>query len=190
MRSCKSSNMILLYCLLEQFQAPIHLRSPEALHTLVQDCYTAVMNVLTPIPNSSPERLTLIKEFILERGFLDYLLTSPHIDLEREVILNNLNRMMQPYEDEAAGMALVLKDSLQQRRKDLAALVAKPQLVNFLRRQDTSPLLQEWLLALRGPDCLGILHFYSAIKDYMGVSNRALLPRRASNIYDRYHDCL
>jgi hypothetical protein len=185
MRTCKTSNMLLLFCLIEQLQTPIRLRTPEALYSLCDDCYAAVMAVITPIPNSSPDRLTDLRDFTLQGGFLNFMLTCPNIDLEREVILNNLNQIMAPYEDEAAGMAMVMKDTLQQRRNELAALVAKPHLVNYLRRQETAPLLQEWLVALRGQECLRLLQLYSAIRDYMAVTSRHLLPARASAVYDR-----
>lgn len=185
MRTCKTSNMLLLFCLIEQLQTPVRMRTPEALYSLCEDCYHAMFALLHPIPNSSPERLTTLRDFVLDGGYLNFLLMSPDIDLEREVILNNLNNIMAPYEDEAAGMALVMKDTLQQRRNELAALVAKPHLVNYLRRQETAPLLQEWLVALRGPDCLRLLQFYSAIKDYMAVTSRNLLPGRAASVYDR-----
>ena len=185
MRTCKTSNVLLLYCLVEQFQTPVHLRTPEALHSLIEDCYQAAFTLLSPIANSSPERLTVLKEFILHRGFLEFLLTSPSIDLERVVILRAMSNIMAPYEEEANQMALQMKHNLQTRRLELAALIAKPQLVNFLRRQDTSPLLQDWLMDLRGQESLRWLHFYSAIRDYMGVSNRSLHPPRAAAIYER-----
>eukprot|EP00602_Paraphysomonas_sp_CaronLab_P007996 CAMPEP_0185034232 /NCGR_PEP_ID=MMETSP1103-20130426/23917_1 /TAXON_ID=36769 /ORGANISM="Paraphysomonas bandaiensis, Strain Caron Lab Isolate" /LENGTH=394 /DNA_ID=CAMNT_0027570805 /DNA_START=31 /DNA_END=1215 /DNA_ORIENTATION=+ len=186
MRSCKESNVLLMFCLIEQLQCPVHLRDPQVILSLAEDCYRQIYSILCPLQSSCSERLQAFWEFLVSGGFLDFFLMSQDVELERAVLLNNLNQIMAPYQDDAAQLALFLKDSLQARRRELSTLITRPMLINYLRHQDTFKLIQEWLLDVKGEEAMQWLSFYTSVREYMAISSRSLLPSRAAIIYDKF----
>ena len=105
--------MLLLFCLIEQLQTPIHLRQSEVIISLTTDCFNSIRNLLEPLPGSSFDRLVTIYTFATSGGFIEYFQSSPDIELERIVILNNLQGVMEPYEKDAKQLTIFLKDQLQ-----------------------------------------------------------------------------
>lgn len=192
MRTCKESNMLLLFCLIEQLQTPIHLRQPEVIISLTTDCFNSIRSLLEPLPGSSFDRLVTIYTFATNDGFINFFHHSPDIELERIVILNNLLGVMAPYEQDAKQLTIFLKDQLQLRRKELCYLLDKPQLIHFLRRTETFQLLQQWLQNSSSiiAETAGInwLMLYTDIKGYISVTSHHLLPSRAEYIINKYLD--
>jgi hypothetical protein len=178
--------MLLLFCIVEQLQTPIRLRQPELIEALGRDCYFDIKRLLDMLPGSSSDRFTTVFEFISHGGYLDFFLSSPDVELERVVVLNNLNNAMVPYQDDAKQITTFLKDGLQLRRRELSHLVSKPQLLHFLRRQETFSLFQEYLQVAKGENELFFLSLYTDVRSYMTITSRALLPSRASAIYEKY----
>jgi hypothetical protein len=141
--------MLLLFCLIEQLQTPLHLRQPEVVISLVSDCFQAIRLLLEPIPSSSFDRLEALYSFATREGFINFFHQSTEIDLERMVILTSLLAFMAPYQSDCKQITDYLKDQLQRRRRELAYLLSRPVLASFLRRTDTFQLYQEWLYSLR-----------------------------------------
>lgn len=187
MRTCKESNMLLLFCLIEQLQTPLRLRQPEVILSLTTDCFHSIRALLEPLPGSSFDRLETLYAFATSGGFIDFFLSSPDLELERIVIQSNLHNIMTPYEQDAKQLTIYLKDQLLLRRRELLYLMNKPTLLHFLRKQDTFQLIQEWLQeSYTAEEGINWLHLYNDIKGYIAVTSHHLLPHRAQYILNKY----
>jgi hypothetical protein len=187
MRTCKESNMLLLFCLIEQLQTPLRLRQPEVILSLTTDCFHAIRALLEPLAGSSFDRLETLYAFSTSGGFIDFFLSSPDLELERIVIQSNLHNIMTPYEQDARQLTIYLKDQLLLRRRELLYLMNKPSLLHFLRKQETFQLFREWLQESHCPEeGVNWLLLYSDIKGYLSVTSHHLLPLRAQSILNKY----
>lgn len=179
--------MLLLFCLIEQLQTPLRLRQPEVILSLTTDCFHSIRALLEPLPGSSFDRLEALYAFATSGGFIEFLLSSPDLELERIVIQSNLHNIMTPYEQDAKQLTIYLKDQLLLRRRELLYLMNKPTLLHFLRKQDTFQLVQEWLQESYTPEeGINWLLLYSDIKGYIAVTSHHLLPHRAQYILNKY----
>lgn len=187
MRTCKESNMLLLFCMIEQLQTPLHLRQPEVILSLTTDCFHSIRALLEPLPGSSFDRLETLYAFSTSGGFIDFFLSSPDVELERIVIQSNLHNIMTPYEQDAKQLTIYLKDQLLLRRRELLYVMNKPSLPHFLRKQETFQLVREWLQESHSPEeGMNWLLLYSDIKGYISVTSHHLLPLRAQSILSKY----
>ncbi len=128
-----------------------------------------------------------IKDYFSESDYFNFFFLDSSLNQEREIVKNALNEILNSNSLNSAQSSLLLqKKRLLTKKRLLVNLTQKPTLLNFLRQEESSILIWDWLLELEDKEAIHKLSFYHSVEDFKSVETRSLFPTRASAIIEKY----
>ena len=185
-------NFILASHFLDQLspEVPIEKRNPEAVIILLSEARSTAIGLLPVLfKEETVSKAIRLIEYFLETDFFHFVLKNPENHIECEIIRKALSETLYAIssDNENARLASrILRKKLLTRRRLLNQLTMKPSLYVFLRREDSSLIVREWLTESEDSDAINRINFHAAVEEYKGITSRTLLPERAKAIVDKF----
>ena len=151
-----------------------------------------VHDLLLPIfgPHMQPhnrDKFSELFSFYGDAAFLDSFFNGSDFIVERELVLESMEAILKPFDQELVSSRELEKNRLMLRFQDLSAVVNSPQLHTILKTHETSSVFKEWYVLEGGSEeATCHISFWNAVQDFKSTSAHNMVLMRAGQIIDTY----